>query len=156
MGLRPFARGLNRACPSLGVDDLLQDAALHDVAGGCAVELYRIVSARNAMRSTYRREAWMERRVDHDADPDTQAGTTTPEAALLTLQLRRIVRARLAAHLDAAPELRPAVEVVLYRERPRVVAEQLHLNVEDIYRASECLRARLRADEDLQRAWRDE
>jgi hypothetical protein len=69
------------------------------------------------------------------------------------MQLRRIVQARIQAHVTAAPELRPAVEVVLYGERPRAVAEQLQLPVDDIYRASESLRARLRADQELQRLW---
>ena len=154
--VRRFATGLHRACPALQVDDLLQDALEHDVVHRSATGPHHVVGARNAMRSTYRREAWWAARVDSGADPSARPADGTPEAALLTLQLRRIVRARLAAHLEAAPELRPAVEVVLYRERPRVVAEQLHLDVEDIYRASECLRARLRADEDLQRAWREE
>jgi hypothetical protein len=154
-GLHSFARSLHRSCPAVLADDLLQDALEHDVSGGCAVELYRIVSARNAMRSMCRRESWWQARVDHDADPDLRAAPERPDVALDTLRLRRIVRSRIQAHVTAAPELRPAVEVVLYEERPRAVAEQLQLPVEDIYAASASLRARLREDEELQRLYRE-
>jgi len=153
-GLRRFADALHRSCPVLSADDLLQDVALHEVSGGaCAERLCRIVRARNVMRSTCRRESWWQSRVDAGANLELQASPETPEATLLTAQLRRIVRARVAAHVAAAPELRPAVEVVLYEERPREVAAALQLPIDDIYRRAESLRARLRADHELQRLW---
>ena len=153
-GLHRFALGLHRSCPSIAVDDLLQDALERDLSGvGCTATLYRVACARNAMRDAYRRESWWQSRVDSGADPDMQAGPVTPEGALLTAQLRRIVRARVQAHVDAEPKLRPAVEVVLYAETPRGVAAQLQVPVTDIYDASASLRARLRADHELQRLW---
>jgi hypothetical protein len=115
-----------------------------------------VLAARDAMRISYRRESRWAARVDRAVEPDTQAGSVTPEGALLTAQLRRIVRARIAAHIASAPELRPAVEVLLYEEAPRTVAARVSLPVTDIYAASQRLRARLRADHELQRLWLDQ
>lgn len=105
------------------------------------------------MVNSYRIAARRRRHETPLSDGPEPALPHTPESVLLTLHLRRIVRARLAAHVAAAPELRPAVDVVLYEERPRSVAERHALDVRDLYRASERLRAELRDDDELQRLW---
>ena len=143
-----MARSIQRSCSRLDADDLAQDALLHDLSVS-GPEGLRLVCAWRTMRGTRRHESWLAVRLSDD-DVDQFTDARTPEGDLAREQLRWLVRARLADHLARHPELRVAVRVLTGEIRARETA-----NPKETYRATERLRERLRADEQMRAAWAD-
>lgn len=146
--VRHMASGLHRACYRADADDLVQDALVGDLTGPGGSDALRLTVAYRTMANKCRHERWMAARVDDGAaEPVDQR---TPEDAMARAEVVRIIRERLAAHLEAHPELITAARVLAGNTKTRHTADAVAT-----YRATKRLRERLAADVRLQAVWAD-
>jgi hypothetical protein len=172
--LSRLARNYARMCPRADQRDLVQAGHVADLeldaAGKCTATPYRVVALRRALRDaawanespvttgrplspeSFQRVREQCRRAPEVVEVATAADR--PDESLELHMLRLTVRRRIAAHLSHSPWLDCGVEV-LEGERPQCVAERRGVEVEHIYRATQTLKERLRADREMREMWRE-